>query len=351
MERHLQTTSREYCEPHAGRYPSSEAWKAVAAVFMRTAQRIGTTSLLMDLALGRVEDCPFDEREMRNVKEEVIQAAATSGHVLKHRQDDRTDVPIDYRCLQLLLDVAQDPEVSIGSFAGGVRVGLGVRMPWLPALYRPKRKRKLPAQSDPLDCLEEAIEGDQVWRRNHSTAAEHSQTAVLEDQAERGQVLRLSEEEARKKYPHLVIASLGVNRKDKPNGVVSARVLFDGSIGVPVNRRTRIRDQERAPIAAHLKWAMREKAKTGQKTFALTADVSEAHRQVPIAESDWYLLGCQVQPSSIVYVNKVGTFGVASASYYCSRVASAVGRLAQYLVGHTSHTWAHAGSGRLSVRG
>ena len=97
--------------------------------------------------------------------------------------------------------------------------------------------------------------------------------------------------------------------------------------------------QERAPIAADLKRAMHEKSKTGQKTFALSADVSEAHRQVPIAECDWYLLGCQVQLGSAVYVNKVGTFGVASASYHWSRVASALCRLAQYLVRHASHTW------------
>ena len=81
---------------------------------------------------------------------------------------------------------------------------------------------------------------------------------------------------------------------------------------------------------------MRVKSKTGQKTFALSADVSEAHRQVPIAESEWYL---QIQPASTVYVKKVGTFGVASARYRWSRVASATGRLAQYLVGDASHTW------------
>ena len=135
---------------------------------------------------------------------------------------------------------------------------------------------------------------------------------MVEDQAERGQVLKLSEQGARKRYPHLVIAS-------KPNEVVSARVLFDGSNGIPVNRRARTRDQERAPIAADLKRAMREKSKTGQKTFALSGDVSEAHRQVPIAECYWHPLGSQIQPASTVYVNKVGTFGVASASYKWSR--------------------------------
>ena len=34
-----------------------------------------------------------------------------------------------------------------------------------------------------------------------------------------------------------------------------------------------------------------------------------------------------------MYINKVGTFGVASASYYWSRAASALGRLTQYITG------------------
>ena len=106
-----------------------------------------------------------------------------------------------------------------------------------------------------------------------------------------------------------------------------------------MNTRTRIRDQERGPIAADLKRIMREKSRVGVPTFALTADVSEAHRQIPIAEQDWHLLGCQVVPGGSVFINTVGTFGVASASYYWSRVASAIGRIAQYLAGSSAFTW------------
>ena len=87
---------------------------------------------------------------------------------------------------------------------------------------------------------------------------------------------------------------------------------------------------------------MREKAKLDELTFALTADVSEAHRQVPIHLDDWHLLGCQVIPGGEVFMNTVGTFGtfgIVSASYYSSRVAGAVGRLAQYLVDSTATTW------------
>ena len=61
----------------------------------------------------------------------------------------------------------------------------------------------------------------------------------------------------------LTIASLGANRKEKPGGEVSARVLFDGTNGIAVNSRTRIRDQERAAIAADLKSSPREEASRG----------------------------------------------------------------------------------------
>ena len=103
-------------------------------------------------------------------------------------------------------------------------------------------------------------------------------------------MLKLSEREARIQYPDLVVVALGANKKGKPNGIISARVLFDGSNGIAVNRRTRIRDQEQAAVAADLKRVMREKTRHGESTFALTADVAEAHRQIPVHPRDC----CQV---------------------------------------------------------
>ena len=146
---------------------------------------------------------------------------------------------------------------------------------------------------------------------------------VLTDQTRRGQLIRLSEEEAKIRFSRLVIASLGANRKDRPNGEVTN--------GLSVNTKTRLRDQERSPISSDIKRAMREKASRGLSTFALTADVKEAHRQIPIGPRDWHLLGCQVERGADVFVHTVGTFGITSASYYWSRVSSAVGRLTQYL--------------------
>ena len=54
----------------------------------------------------------------------------------------------------------------------------------------------------------------------------------------RGQVVKLSEEDAKRQYAGLVIASLGANRKEKSDGTITVRVLHDGSNGTAVNRRT-----------------------------------------------------------------------------------------------------------------
>ena len=84
---------------------------------------------------------------------------------------------------------------------------------------------------------------------------------------------------------------------------------------------------------------LREKSNAGFRTFALTVDVAEAHRQVPVDRRDWHLLGARVRTGGTVYVNTVGTFGVASASYYWSRTGSALGRLTHYLSGDTAQAW------------
>ena len=246
-------------------------------------------------------------------------------------------MPIDVRLLQSLLDAAGDPEVSVGEFACGVR-----GWPWGEiAPDSGSRKWRLPEQAGPSDYLEEHEDGALTWRQNYKSLEplEDKVLAVLEDQLARGQFLKFTEEEARAQCPNLVVASLGAQKKDKPGGVVTARVLFDGTNGIQVNKRTSWRDQERAPIAADIKRLMRQKAAMGERTFALTADVAEAHRQVLVDPRDWHLLGSQVVAGGDVNVNTVGTFGVASACYYWSRVASAVGRLTKYCTGSRATRW------------
>ena len=345
-------TSREVCDgqglcspgrwaPANRRYPTGPRWEPVAKLFMDFARSYGTTDVLSRLALGQVPSSPFMPEKIAELKLNIIDYLSTQGIHLSRTTEDRSDLPVDYRFLHLLLTASGDPEVGLGEFSRGVRVGPGARLPRLPAIYSAKKKWRLPGQEDPADYLESVEEPGAEWRKNYSTLGPLLEEVeqVMDDQHARGQVLKLTEDKARAQFPGLVIASLGAQRKEKPGGVITARVLFDGSNGIYVNRRTRIRDQERSPIASDIKRLMREKSQLNQRSFSLTADVSEAHRQVPIHPDDWHMLGCRVRPGGAIYVNTVGTFGVASASYYWSRVAGAIGRIAQYCAGTRAITW------------
>ena len=50
----------------------------------------------MELALGRVKECPFEEEEVKRLQEAVVSAAARFGQVVKSCASDRKDVPIDF---------------------------------------------------------------------------------------------------------------------------------------------------------------------------------------------------------------------------------------------------------------
>ena len=98
-----------------------------------------------------------------------------AGLELKRAENDRRDVPIDFRYLDLLLKAAEDPEVGLGEFSQEVRVVPSARMPRLPALHKPKRKWRSAAQTDPLNYLEEeASWPESSWRSNYPPLTEHT---------------------------------------------------------------------------------------------------------------------------------------------------------------------------------
>ena len=140
--------------------------------------------------LGKVDACPFGDQEILELKADIVAGLAERGQMLQSSPRDSQDVLLDNRFIELLLSSAQDPEVSIGSFAEGVRVGPGVRLPRLPALYKAKKKWRLPEQSDPLLHTEGGETGEYAWRNNYPAVATLSAevTEVLEDQAKSGQV-------------------------------------------------------------------------------------------------------------------------------------------------------------------
>ena len=135
-------TTREYCDGQSlaspGRwalesrkYPTNPAWLADASLYQAFADTYGTESLLVSLALGRVKEPPFDSKAVQELKMSAITELHGRGMQLGRETGDREDVPIDFWYLDILLRAAGDPEVGMGEYAQGIRVGPGVRMPRL----------------------------------------------------------------------------------------------------------------------------------------------------------------------------------------------------------------------------
>ena len=120
---------------------------------------------------------------------------------------------------------------------------------------------------------------DTAWTRNCASVAERADNVVevLDVQSSCGQVLKLIESEATRRFPNFVVASLGAVRKVKRHCVVTARILFDGTNGGSQSTLTkRGADCSRAQTIN-----VRE---VSDVVRSLSPDVSEAHSHVPIGK-------------------------------------------------------------------
>ena len=118
---------REYCNAGemAGRiktYPEHPEWKKVAGMITDFSQTFGTMELLVNLAMGRVKDSPFSVGAVRSLKNGIISELESLGFSLGRQEEDRPDLPVDFRFMDQLMRSAHDPDRSIGKFARGVKV-------------------------------------------------------------------------------------------------------------------------------------------------------------------------------------------------------------------------------------
>lgn len=119
----------------------------------------------------------------------------------------------------------------------------------------------------------------------------------------------------------------------KPDGGI--RPLHDATHSVMVNHGIKHRHQLQCPGPAEVAAVVREAVETKEAPFCVSADIKAAHRQVKIREADWPYICCRADSlSEVVWINKVGTFGVSSAPYWWSKLFAAIGRF----VGHLMQT-------------
>ena len=307
--------------------------------FVNMSHHSSTPHCLLDSRAERSTNAPSEG--WKNSEKECTKRFEREGErPRKHPEENRS--PLEFRLLDAFLKQTGDPERDLSSFAQGVRVGVGVNMPRVPAIYSRKRRWKLREQEDP-----EAYKSYEEWgadNKNYASAAELAQ--AVEEQlvasVKNGQAFRLTEKEARDRYGNkLVVAALGAQVKSgsQDTGDLKIRMLFDGTHGVPVNQNIRVRDQDRSPAAPDVKRVLRQLAKQQGRKFGFKVDVKDAHRLIPVSPLDWHLLACRGTCSGDVYVNTTGTFGVASAAYWWSRVATAAIRGAHYVLGQEHAAW------------
>ena len=232
--------------------------------------------------------------------------------------------PFYLRLMRNLLVAARDPDRDfLLQGEVGYPVGVVNQLPRTPHLYEEQTAWRL--EEDPF--LKE-----EVWRSNYASVADHVDfvRAHFEEEVKEGLMERLTVQEARDKYgDRLAISSLAVLVEESHGG--KKRIIHDASHEVKINHRIKCRDKQRSPGAREKLYLLAHYSEKQCPLFSLVGDISKALLHSPDKRG---LLACRVSDADpYLYINLVGTFGVASASYWWSRIAGAGMRLIHDLLG------------------
>ena len=235
--------------------------------------------------------------------------------------------PFLLRLFRNLLAAARDPDrdfLRLGE--RGFPVGVINPLPRTPHMFEEQTKWRL--GDDPLMK-------EEVWRSNYASAADHGEfmKAHFEEEVREGLMEKMTLAEAQACYgDKLAISSLAVLVEEGHGG--KRRIIHDASHGVKINHRIRCRDKLRSPGAREKQYLLAHYSGRQAPLFSLVGDISKAHRRFLHAPEERGLLACRVRDDSHeIYINKVGTFGVASASYWWTRISGAGLRLVHELLG------------------
>lgn len=236
---------------------------------------------------------------------------------------------IDFGFLHMLGADLEDPDFSsMSEFCIGAKLGVDHPLPRTDTVWPPKGKW-------PLDDFES--EPCTPINGNYPSVALHKDALLkeIDEQLSRGWVVATTLGEAQKRFGNVTIASLAViqDAEDK------FRTLYDGTNRVRLNHRIRVPDSELCPSALDIQAAISEDELLRQPILGLVIDIEKAHQNIPTCEEDWGHVGfspdpmpnCPIERDSWrIYLKTVGTYGVASASFHWSRLASLVQRIAYY---------------------
>ena len=316
----------------------------------REAQHPGfKKALLADLIKGETKIDPFPDADLLELRTDLKKLLSNElpDAVLEPQRDDREQV-IQIRLFSETLRACQDPDwKGLHHFLPGIRYGVDQKLPRTPAVFPPKTKWRLPEQqarrsSEKMSLDRDVYEGAENLNYRSATKHPSQLQAILDEKAESGKAWRMSLKEARSRFgSRLTIASLGALVKSTdPDGNPILRLLFDGTHGVRVNSAIRVRDQQQTPMTGDIKTMLRVQSSGGRPAYALTFDIEGAHENVPVHSDDWAYQAVRGVDENWVHIMLFGVFGMASISYWWSRLAAALLRMIHYVLGADMQTWA-----------
>ena len=274
--------------------------------------------LLAVLALGKIQGSPFSG-EISAIRDRLDKKVRELGGSPSRRSSDRV-TEINFRRLLAWSRILEDEDVEYleGLAARGVPLGLFNDIPRVREVYDDNPKLQEPGSVDPGWSEKEG------FRENYTSAEDHIQKVEehLEEDVEKGWLVKVSLEEARRMYPgeDLQLASLGAVPKDPDWEDI--RVVHDGTHGISLNTSIKQPNRMAFPQFDDLEACLRSFRESGaQERFLLAFDIKAAHRLVPVRKEDWGRQGCRGSKGDVVYLNTRGTFGVASAAFWWGRVA------------------------------
>eukprot|EP00435_Cladocopium_sp_Y103_P066703 s951_g29.t1 len=208
----------------------------------------------------------------------------------------------------------------------GFPVGVTSPLPRTPHVYEEQTSWRL--EDDP-HMMEE------VWRSNYQSVDKHIDFVRehFEEECSEGLMERLTLEQAKDRYgSRIAISSLAVLVEENHQG--KRRIIHDATHGTKINNRIRCRDKVRSPSAREKQYLLAYYKRKRSSLFSLVGDISKAHRRFLHSPEERGLLACRVaDDDKYIYINRVGTFGLACASYWWSRIAGAGVRLVHELLG------------------
>ena len=263
-----------------------------------------------------MSESPFAESDLDQLRKDWF-GLLGGADALSHRPLHQ---PFWLFAVEETLRLMGDEDVDIISkhqgdnYATGRRVGVGFTIQPAPLVFRQKKKAKRYDDSEFRPLAE------------NYPSADEAKAIISRQFAEEERLGCLSEKEAKRRFgDKLRIASLAAIPKDEH----TVRVLFDGTHSVQVNNEISLLDRLEFPSPSELAHVMEHSQSQGYGVvLSIAADIMKAHRRFLHAPEDHGLLGCKADSTSdTVWINRVGTFGVACAALHFGRLAGLLFRM------------------------